>query len=117
MNCWNIQDEAKGKRVRYLVFTNVQIYPSHIQTSKLFAFSVPDNKWKFQTNLQTDVLVCKKQPIKMYPCYVKHNKFAILKFLYYNGASKYSSVYFEHKKEHDQIQLFLWTFMKLIIFK
>ena len=44
MNCWNIQDEAKGKRVRDLVFTNVQIYPSHIQTSKLFAFSVPDNK-------------------------------------------------------------------------
>ena len=44
MNCWNIQDEAEDKRVRYLVFTNVQIYPSHIQTSKLFAITVPDSK-------------------------------------------------------------------------
>ena len=44
MNCWNIQDEAEGKRVRYLLFTNVQIYPSHIQTSKLFAMTGPDSE-------------------------------------------------------------------------
>ena len=37
----------------------------------------------------------------------KNDKFTIVKFLYYNGASKYSSVYFEYKNEHDQIQLFL----------
>ena len=37
----------------------------------------------------------------------KNDKFTIVKFLYYNGASKYSSVYFEYKKEHDQIQQFL----------
>ena len=36
----------------------------------------------------------------------KNDKFTIVKFLYYNEASKYSSVYFEYKKEHDQIQLF-----------
>ena len=44
MNCWNIKDEAVGKRVRYIIFTNVQIYPSHIQTSKLFDITVPDSK-------------------------------------------------------------------------
>ena len=44
MNCWNIQNEAEGKLVRYLDFTNVQIYPSHIQTSKLFAITVLDSK-------------------------------------------------------------------------
>ena len=44
MNCWNIQDEAEGKRVRYLVFTNVQIYPSHIQTNYLLLLSLIANE-------------------------------------------------------------------------
>ena len=42
--------EYSGRSIRYLLFTNVQIYPSHIQTSKLFAMTTPDIKWKYQTN-------------------------------------------------------------------
>ena len=39
-----------GRSIRHLLFTNVQIYPSHIQTSKLFVMTGPECKWKYQTN-------------------------------------------------------------------